>query len=389
MTRSRQRPRTAKAGAGAGAGAGWIVAFVILATSLSPGAFADTKTDLAAAKAHLKDVEARIAQEDALVSRLHGEVAVATGKVATAQAAYDATRTRLAQNQAALHASETQFGQLQARLNARAAAVYIQGPGSTLEMVLGASSLSDFADRVEFADRVQGTDADLAHAVQRQGDALKQQRQVLSSLRATQATLLGNVRAQQRALSAAYANEQHALTELSASRQEASALVTKLQKRLRAEELAAARAAASGGMSITFGQWGQLFLPKLGASTCHENLVAAVAWENAEYTSARWNPLATSYPMPGSTTFNGSGVQNYTSLDQGLQATVNTLAESGHGYEPIMSDFRGCADAMTTAKAINASAWCGGCSGGTYVMAWVPLVEQNYSEYANQKPPGS
>jgi hypothetical protein len=44
---------------------------------------------------------------------------------------------------------------------------------------------------------------------------------------------------------------------------------------------------------------------------------------------------------------------------------------------------------MTTARSINASSWCGGCASGSYVMAWVPIVESNYSHYANQKPPGS
>jgi hypothetical protein len=112
--------------------------------------------------------------------------------------------------------------------------------------------------------------------------------------------------------------------------------------------------------------------------------VAMVSWQVAEFTQAAWNPLATTYPMPGSTLFNGSGVRNYVSLGQGLDATRLTIRSgaSSYGYGRIVSSLAGCADAMTTARAINASAWCHGCAGGTYVTGMVPKVEADYSTYA-------
>jgi len=42
----------------------------------------------------------------------------------------------------------------------------MDGPGNALEFLLGASSLSDLSDRVEFVDAVSQTDADLANEVQ-------------------------------------------------------------------------------------------------------------------------------------------------------------------------------------------------------------------------------
>jgi hypothetical protein len=87
--------------------------------------------------------------------------------------------------------------------------------------------------------------------------------------------------------------------------------------------------------------------------------------------------------MPGSTFYNGSGVRNYVSLQQGLQATRETLSRSGLGYEPIMSDLAHNADPMDTARAINASMWCGGCADGQYVVDLIPSVEQHYDSYAN------
>jgi hypothetical protein len=113
-------------------------------------------------------------------------------------------------------------------------------------------------------------------------------------------------------------------------------------------------------------------------------MVALVSWQVAEFTQAAWNPLATTYPMHGSTRYNGSGVRNYISLGQGLDATRLTIrgGMSSYGYGRIVSSLSACADAMTTARAINASAWCRGCAGGTYVTGMVPKVEADYSTYA-------
>src|SRR5205823_14688638 len=118
-----------------------------------------------------------------------------------------------------------------------------------------------------------------------------------------------------------------------------------------------------GGMPITYGQWAEKFLPAISAPVSQNNLVAMVAWQSAEGTMASWNPLATTYDMPGATDFNSVGVKNYTSVAQGVQAVVRTLENPGHGYEAIVGNLQAAADPMVTAGAINASDWCHGCSG--------------------------
>ena len=67
-------------------------------------------------------------------------------------------------------------------------------------------------------------------------------------------------------------------------------------------------------------------------------LWALVGWTIAESGShpcngvsgqgARYNPLNTTLVLPGSTSYNSIGVQNYTSYEQGVQATVSTLSET-------------------------------------------------------------
>jgi hypothetical protein len=159
-------------------------------------------------------------------------------------------------------------------------------------------------------------------------------------------------------------------------------LVQSLGKALLAEESAAAQVALHGGTPIPFGEWAPLFLPRLGAPTCRNNLVLVVAWEATEYTQAQFNPLATSYPMPGATIFAGA-VKNYTSLDQGITATVLTLESTNpaFNYGPIVADLRACADPLVTAEAINHSAYCE-CSGSYPLTYLVPFVESNYDFYA-------
>jgi hypothetical protein len=132
--------------------------------------------------------------------------------------------------------------------------------------------------------------------------------------------------------------------------------------------------------TITYPQWAALFLDRIQAPVCGNNLISVVAWEQQEHTEAAWNPLATTYAMPGATRFNTVGVRNFTSLDGGLDATVLTLNHgwSTQGYGWIVYYLQHCADPQTTARAINGSGWCAGCAGGSYVVGLIPSATDAY-----------
>jgi hypothetical protein len=132
---------------------------------------------------------------------------------------------------------------------------------------------------------------------------------------------------------------------------------------------------------VTYPQWAALFLPRIGAPVCGNNLVAVVAWQAQEGTQAAWNPLATTQGMPGASQFNGVGVKNYASLEQGLQATALTLwrGRNSYGYGPVVQGLRACAPPMWTAQAIQASLWCRNCAGGHYLTAIVPAVIADFN----------
>lgn len=142
--------------------------------------------------------------------------------------------------------------------------------------------------------------------------------------------------------------------------------------------------ALAPGEPLTYEAWAGAFLGRLGAPVCTENLLIVVTWETAESTSARFNPLATTREMPGATDLNDVGVKHFVSLDQGLDAARDTLllgAES-YDYGEIVARLRACASAESTARAINASAWCRGCVGGVYVTGLLPIVRASYDEHA-------
>ncbi len=181
----------------------------------------------------------------------------------------------------------------------------------------------------------------------------------------------------------AVAAQQAVLADLERTKSEIVGLIARLHKQLRAEALAAVGTAFQGPGHVAYGAWAGLFLRAVGAPGCQANLITLVAWQYSEFTQAAWNPLADTLAMSGSTAFNSVGVQNYVSLDQGLQATRYTLVNGpAFGYGAILSDLVGCADPMSTARAINASMWCRGCAGGAYVVNDIPKVEANYDLYA-------
>jgi hypothetical protein len=135
---------------------------------------------------------------------------------------------------------------------------------------------------------------------------------------------------------------------------------------------------------LTYERWARGFLDRVGAPTCSENLLIVVTWETSESTDAVFNPLATTHAMEGATDFNEVGVKNYRSLGQGLDAARDTLRDGAesYGYAAILSSLRACGSAEATAAAINASAWCRGCVGGTYIIGLLPIVRSDYASHA-------
>jgi hypothetical protein len=124
----------------------------------------------------------------------------------------------------------------------------------------------------------------------------------------------------------------------------------------------------------------------IGAPITDENMKFLYAWRQAEGGKARNNPFNTTQPKPNSTFYNclkrgisgcKSGVRNYMSSQDGIDATIKTL-KNGR-YENIINALKSGKSAEKSAMALKASPW------GTGQLAL--KVVQSYNSGSSPKPP--
>jgi len=93
----------------------------------------------------------------------------------------------------------------------------------------------------------------------------------------------------------------------------------------------------------------------IGAPITGNTLAALYAWRQAEGGKAAYNAFNTTWRLAGSTTYNSHGVQNYTSPQQGVEATVKTLL--GSKYTGVVRALREDRSPEEVAAAVIASPW--------------------------------
>lgn len=127
---------------------------------------------------------------------------------------------------------------------------------------------------------------------------------------------------------------------------------------------ATAVASIPSGGSYTPATWAVAFLGSIGARATACNRRAIEAWEAAEggnwANQAAFNPLNSTEPEPGSSTFQSVGpgaapIRIYTSWRQGLEATAATITNGL--YQPVLSALAAGNDAKSVADAVSASPW--------------------------------
>lgn len=174
-----------------------VVLLALVATaSLASSAAADPPTaeEVANANARVeqlaRDVRALQRDLDRITTRAN-EVAAEyereRGKLEKLTAELLTTQTSLAQARA-------KYGSIVTQLNDRARAAFIQGPGSSWEFLLGATSMLDLSDRLQYVDAIATSDADLANEVQNTKNVLSAKEQNLEKLQSAQRAVVAKVR---------------------------------------------------------------------------------------------------------------------------------------------------------------------------------------------------
>lgn len=115
-------------------------------------------------------------------------------------------------------------------------------------------------------------------------------------------------------------------------------------------------------------QWARDFAAALGNPNPSADTLSWIsAWLAGENTRAVYNPLATTYDLPPNTNFNSVGVKNYTTRNQGIEATVRTLRGQHTGYADIVKGIVQN-DPQTAANGLLVAPW--GTNGAAVMARW-------------------
>ena len=160
----------------------------LVAFAVVPGA-ASPRDRLEEARKERAQIQDRVETARARYDEISGELAVKSQAVDEAEARLEAITATLQVTREQLDAATEKLARVQSNLNARAAQAFMQGPGSSIEFLLGSASLAELSDRIEFVGAVAQSDEDLAQEVrntQNQLTAAKESLEALQSKARTQ-----------------------------------------------------------------------------------------------------------------------------------------------------------------------------------------------------------
>ena len=345
---------------------------------------ADTEEKLDAARDELRDLEDQLTADSVEADQVEAQLGSLKDAVEQAQARYQELEVLLDRTENEVDAAESEYDEVQRQLNQIIAEAYMGGTAEMVSFIMDAESQMDLSARLDLLSAVAVANANMADRATQLATNLEERSDDISFLMKSKAEVLEALARDKEALKLAVEQHEQAVADLERTQANVFDLIDQLKRKLRLEDIQYLQQAFHGEKSLPYGQWAGLFLDEIGAPDCRDNLVVMVAWQLNEGTSADWNPLATTYYLPGSGTFNSYSVRDYPSLASGLKATRLTLQKgsSTYLYKPIIANLRRCADAMKTAEAINRSSWCRGCTYGRYVTGLIDRVADDYNFYA-------
>ena len=206
---------------------------LLLLMALAPTAGAGLKQNLDEAKVRLAELKRQIGAQQAVLDRLSAEAAAIAMQIDEHQAIYEQVTTQLQQTQVELEAAKRRFETVLGRLNERLREAFMQGPGTPVEFLLGATSLADLSDRLEFVDALAQSDSDLADRVQNLKNELSAQARNQERLRARQADILRALEGERANLQDQFAQQKQIYDDIQSKRAEAEKLVERLGRAYR------------------------------------------------------------------------------------------------------------------------------------------------------------
>ena len=307
------------------------VTFALVATaSLATTAAADPPS--AQEVENAKDRVAQLAREAHAAQRQLDAISLRANQVAAEldreQGRLEKLTSELLQTQMSLSQARERYDAIVSLLNERARTLFMQGPGSELEFLLGASSFTDLTDRLEYVNVVATNDADLATEVQNTKNVLSAKERNLESLQSAQQVVVGRIKEKRQEVTELLQQATVKFNEIAAKKAEAQELAKKLSKKRQAW----LNAQFSGGgsphsaVAMPSGWAGTLEVCPVGQPRAYGDGFGAPRYAGGYHLHAGVDILAP-YGTPIYATFDGYATQNPNSLG-GLAVEVH----GGPGY---------------------------------------------------------
>ena len=227
-----------------------LVGIVLLTFASAIVARADTQGDLDDAESRLEALRSEITGEEVTLRAVQDQMNELAGQIERADSMLTETREEIRAVSLALRRTGERIGDVRAVLEERAAEAFIQGPGSDLMFLLGATSLGDLSDRTAALEALGQRDADLDTKYRNTMAELEMNRGRLDELQAAQRNELETLRAHETDLTNTFSDQQARLDRLDSLRRDAAGLVDELGEQLAAESVPAPTSSGGRGDGI-------------------------------------------------------------------------------------------------------------------------------------------
>jgi peptidoglycan hydrolase CwlO-like protein len=295
----------------------------------------------------IADLQREARRARAEMKRLQGRLQDLSARYDAARARLDELNRDLTRTRLELTSAETALEAQRALVAQRLAAIYKTGEPTMLDVIAGFSGFAELQSGLSVLRRIAQSDQAEEFKLEQMTKSAKDLAAALDEQRAEALEVESEID-DQRADVAATLDERRLLLE---------GLTERLEQALAAGLPASLMKAPPGGHTPV--TWAKALLAALQMPQTTDNMAAIFAWEMAEgghwYNSAHYNPLNTTWRMPGATSMNSVGVKAYLSWAQGFAATVNTFHNGL--YEGILAALRAGNDSQAVADAVAASPW--------------------------------
>lgn len=207
-----------------------VLASVLVADALVLGtsAQADPASELDAATTELAVIRQRIDQATEEREALEGQLGALFARIDANRRSIESSRARSATALEEADALTTELGTVQLALDRRAAVVYMQGPATGLQFVLGASTMAEAQEAVVFAGAVARSDRELIDALVERKARLRTRRHELADLTARLREARERLETHASAAADSLQRQQELIAQLERDESDAQALIAQL-----------------------------------------------------------------------------------------------------------------------------------------------------------------